>query len=118
MKTHRLTPRQRSQKLSVSWEGYGPGFWNADSILIVDYLQKDWTIQGTFYASLLRHLRETIKVKHRGKLRQGLLFHQGNAPAHTSIIAMAVINDCGFEFIQHPLFSPELAPSDFYSFPS
>ena len=49
-------------------------------------------------------------VKHRGKLSQGFLFHQYNPPAHTSVIAMAAINDCGFDLIQHPPYSPDLAP--------
>ena len=31
-----------------------------------------------------------------------------------SVIAMAAIDDCGFEFIQHPPFLPDLAPSDFH----
>ena len=30
---------------------------------------------------------------------KGVLFHQDIAPAHTTVIAMAAINDCGFELI-------------------
>ena len=42
-------------------------------------------------------------VKHRGKLSKGVLLHQDNASVHTSVIAMAAINDCGFEMIQFRL---------------
>ena len=45
-----------------------------------------------------------------------MLFHQDNAPAHTSVIAMAAINDCGFRLIKHPPNSPDFAPSDFHLF--
>ena len=45
----------------------------------------------------IRQLKENIKVKCRRKLSKGVLILQDNAPAHTSIIAMAAINDCGFE---------------------
>ena len=92
-------------------------FWDADGILMVDYLQKGQTINGQYYASLLRQLRETIKLKRRGKLSKGVLFHQDNAPVHKSAIAMAAINDCGFELVEHPPYSPDLAPSDFHLFP-
>ena len=33
-------------------------FWEADGILLIDYLQKGQTINGTYYASLLTELRE------------------------------------------------------------
>ena len=34
-----------------------------------------------------------------------------------SVIAMTAINDCGFEVIQCPPYSPDLATSDFHLFP-
>ena len=78
---------------------------------------KEQTINGTYYVLFLRQLRENIKVKRFGKLSKGVSFHHDNAPSHTSVIAMAVINDYGFELIQHPPFSPDLAPSYFHLFP-
>ena len=47
---------------------------------------------------------------------KGVLFHHDNAPAHTPAIAMAAINDCGFELIQHFPYSHDLAPSDLHLF--
>ena len=37
-----------------------------------------------------------------GKLTKGVLFHQDNAPAHKSVVAMAAVRDCGFELVDHP----------------
>ena len=92
-------------------------FWDADGILLIDYLQKGQTINGTCYASLLMQLREKIKIKRRGKLTKGVLFHQDNAPVHKFVIAMAAIHDRGFKLVEHPPYSPDLAPSDFHLFP-
>ena len=39
-----------------------------------------------------------------------MLFHQENAPAHTSLIAMAKINELRFQLLFHPPYSPDLAP--------
>ena len=44
------------------------------------------------------------------------MFHQDNAPAHTTVTAMAANNDCDFELFQRPLYSSDLAPSDLHLF--
>ncbi|KAK3095731.1 hypothetical protein FSP39_018221 [Pinctada imbricata] len=49
-------------------------------------------------------------------LVKGVLFHQDNAPNHKSVTAMAAIHDFGFYLIEHPPYSPDLAPSDFHLF--
>ena len=67
----------------------GGGVWgDADGILVADYLHKGQTINETFYGSLPRQLRESFKVKRHRKLSKDVLFHQDNAPAHSSVITM------------------------------
>ena len=63
---------------------------------------------------MIRKLREIIKEKRRGKLRQGVVFHQDNAPAHTITVTMATFRESGFKLSPHPSCSPVLAPSDFH----
>jgi len=46
-----------------------------------------------------------------------VLFHQDNAPAHKSAVALAAFRDCGFQLVKHPTYSSDLAPSDYYLFP-
>lgn len=92
-------------------------FWDTEGIIMVDYLEKGATITGSYYADQIRRLREAIKEKRRGKLRAKVLFHQDNAPAHKAEVAMTAIREAGFELVEHPPYSPDLAPSDFYLFP-
>ena len=92
-------------------------FWDSEGVLLVDYLEKGKTINGKYYANLLRQLRAKILELRPGKITKVVMFHQDNAPAHTSGIAMQTIKDCGFELLDHPPYSPDLAPSDFYLFP-
>ena len=47
---------------------------------------------------------------------KGVLFHQDNAPAHKSAVAMAAVCDCGFELVDHPPYFPDLAQSDYFLF--
>ena len=93
-------------------------FWDAKGIVLINYLQKGKTINGEYYAKLLRELQQAIKPKRPGKLTKGVLLHQDNAPAHKSLVAMSTVHDCGFELIDHPPHSPDLAPLDYFLFPN
>ena len=85
-------------------------FWDA-GVLLVDYLDKCNTITGAYFVDLLRQQINWIMC---GKLTRGVLFHQDNAPAHRSTVAMAAIQKCGFQLVEDPPYSPDLAPSDHY----
>jgi len=39
-----------------------------------------------------------------------------NAPVHKSMIAQEAVRDCGFVQLDHPAYSPDLAPSDYFLF--
>ena len=86
-------------------------FWDSEGILFIDYLPKGQTITGSYYANLIPKLREAIKEK------LGVLFLQYNAPPHRSEVALTAIRSAGFEVLDHPPYSPDLAPSDFQLFP-
>ena len=92
-------------------------FWDAEEILLINYLEHGKTITGKYYAELIAKLRQAIKSKRRGMLRRGVLFHQDNAPAHKARVSIAAINESGFELVDHPPYSPDLAPSHFFLFP-
>ena len=91
-------------------------FWDSEGILMIDYLEKGETLTSEYYSSLLVKLREEIRRKRRGKLAKGVLFHQDNAPIHKAARSMATIRENGFEIIEHPPYSPDLAPSDYFLF--
>ena len=130
---HHYTPESKQQ--SMQWKHAGSPcpkkaktvpsagkvmvtvFWDVEGVLMLDYLKKGQTITGPYYANLLTCLRDVLKVKRPGKLSKGVLFHQDNAPSHTSSVTMATIHKCGFELLPHPPYSPDLAPSDYHLFP-
>lgn len=95
----------------------GSIFWDSQGVVMIEYLSRGATITGSLYAEQIKKLRNEIREKRRGKLSKVVLFHQDNAPAHKSSVAMAAIEDAGFELMEHPAYSPDLAPSDFYLFP-
>ena len=62
-------------------------------------------------------LKDHHQVEHKNRRVYCVIFHQDNAPAHKSVLAMGKLMDLHYELLEHPPYSPELAPSDFYLFP-
>ena len=91
-------------------------FWDAEGILLIDYKERNTTVNAEYYAQLLNQLRQKIKEKRRGKLSLGVRLLHDNAPVHTAVVAKAAVKDCGFTEVAHPPYSPDLAPSDYFLF--
>jgi len=91
-------------------------FWDSKSVIMTDHLSKSSTVTGAYYANELRQLHEALKSKRRGKLRRWVLLLHDNAPGHISTVAMSAAAECGYELLPYSLYSPDLAPSDFYLF--
>jgi len=45
--------------------------------VLTDYLEHGSIVTGIYYADLIRKVQAALKEKRRGKLRHGMLFHQG-----------------------------------------
>ena len=93
-------------------------FWDAQCVIMLDFLAKKSTITGRYYANSLDELRTAIHEKRRGKLSKGILLQQNNARVHTCKIAMHAVEWNGYELIPLPTYSADLAPSDYFLFPN
>lgn len=69
---------------------------------------------------LLRCFARQLRPKNRRKKaahgEKKVLFHHDNAPAHTSMETMVKLDELRYELVDHPTYSPDLAPSDYYLF--
>ena len=74
-------------------------FWDAQGIIMLDFLAKKSIITGAYYANLLDQLRTVIREKRRGKLSKGILLQQDNMRVHTCKIAMDAAERNGHELI-------------------
>jgi len=92
-------------------------FWDQDGILLIYYLPKGQTINAEYYLSLLMQLKDILKEKRHGKLPKVGLFLHDNAPAHRALATQTNLNYLGFQRLDHPPCSPDLAPSDYHLFP-
>ena len=89
-------------------------FWDSERVVLVDFLEGKKTVTGAYYVEVLRKLRAKLAEKRPGKLHCGIIFHHDNAPAHSSQIVKGVLREFWWELLPHPLYSPDLAPSDFF----
>jgi histone-lysine N-methyltransferase SETMAR len=117
-----------TKQLSIEWRHSGspnPGkvlgyldILDQDGILLTDYLPTGQAINAEYYSSLLVQLKDILKEKHRArKGHQGYFFLHNNAPAHRALATQKKLVYLGFQCLDHPPYSPDLAPSDYHLFP-
>jgi len=61
-------------------------------------------------------LTDILKEKRRGKVTKGVLFLHDNAPAHRALATNKKLAYLGFQCLDHPSYSLDLAPLDYHLF--
>lgn len=94
-------------------------WWDWKGIVYYEVLPRGQTINAERYCVQLTKLKEEIQKK-RPELvnRKNVVFHQDNATPHTALATKSKLKDFGWEVMQHPPCSPDLAPSDYHLFRS
>lgn len=92
-------------------------FWDSQGPILEHYMEKGVTVTSVNYSNMLRNeLRPAIRSKRRGRLTQGVLLLHDNARPHTAHLTINTIRQLNWEVLEHPAYSPDLAPSDFHLF--
>jgi hypothetical protein len=79
-------------------------FWDQDSILLIDYVPKDQTINVEYYSSLLVQFKGTLKEKRRGKVTKGILFfHDKDLPHRVLASQNKLPTWTSSFFLTHPI---------------
>lgn len=92
-------------------------FCDRQRVLLVDFMPRNTTINADAYCATLRRLRQAIQNRRRGKLSRGIVLIHDNARPHTARQTQTLLHDAfHWDTFDHPPYSPDLAPSDFYLF--
>ncbi|KMQ82458.1 hypothetical protein RF55_22900 [Lasius niger] len=89
-----------------------------DGVIHHEFLPPNMTINGQFYTEVLDRLRKRIR-RVRPHFRQNgswLLLHDNARPHIALPVRLFLAQHCVVE-LQHPPYSPDLAPADFFLFP-
>jgi histone-lysine N-methyltransferase SETMAR len=89
-------------------------FWDYQVISPAAFKERNTTVTGECYASLIYKLKDAIKEKRRGKLSRGVRLLHDNAEAHTSVAGEAAVQCCAFQELNQPPYSPDLAPRVYF----
>ena len=84
--------------------------------LLVDFLPRGETINAVMYCETMNKLRCTIQNKILPMLSRGIVLLHDNARPHDGQCTQDLITSFGWEKIDYPLYSPDLAPSDYHLF--
>ncbi|GFW94458.1 histone-lysine N-methyltransferase SETMAR [Trichonephila clavipes] len=68
------------------------------------------------YCQTFKRLRRAIQNKRRGMLTNGVRLLHDNARPYTALVTKALLKQFKWEVLDHPPYSPDLAPIDFHLF--
>ena len=74
---------------------------------------------AAYYSQVIKvDLRRHLRTKRPEKIEHGWLLHHDNAPAHTARLTAETLDELDIQVLPHPPYSPDLAPCDFWLFPT
>lgn len=93
-------------------------FFDNDGIIHKEFVPPGQTVNAAFYEDVLKRLLQRIRRVRPDLHKSGkwVLLHD-NAPAHTAIRVRQFLAQHNVTVIDHPPYSPDLAPADFFLFP-
>jgi len=92
-------------------------FFILEGIVLYEFVPTGQTVNQAYYLEVLGRLRDKVRRK-RPELfaSNSWILHQDNAPAHTALSVKEVLATEQTTVLEHPAYSPDLAPSDFFLF--
>ena len=94
-------------------------WWDWKGVLYYELLPENQTIHSKKYCSQLDQLKAALDEKRLELVnRKHIIFHQGDARWHVSLMTRQKLLQLGWEVLIHPPYSPDIAPLDFHLFRS
>ena len=83
-----------------------------------EFVPRGQTVNEQFYKKVLTRLVNKIRQKRKDSWAgKTWILHHDNAPAHTSLSVKQFLVSKEITTLDHPPYSPDLAPCDFFLFP-
>jgi hypothetical protein len=101
---------------AIGWEGYAYCVLGFSGSAIAHFQKRGENINSAAYCPVLLKLQDATRRKRPGQLARVVLLHHDNARTHTARATHWRIQELQWELLEHPPYSPDLAPSDFCLF--
>jgi len=93
-------------------------FWNRKGVILTHCVPKSATVTGETYEDVLRKKFLPALHEKRPKMAAAVFFNHDKAPPHREARVHQFFDDNNFEVVPHAPYSPDVAPSDFWLFPT
>jgi len=88
--------------------------WDRQGVLLIEFLPQGTTINSAVYCEMLKKLRHAIQNKRHGMLSATILLLHNNTLPYSAAQTQDIITSFKWEHMDHPLYSPDLVPSDYH----
>jgi histone-lysine N-methyltransferase SETMAR len=93
-------------------------FFDDQGMVYTNYVPRGVSVNAAYIVDALRRFLKALRKK-RPELVAGEWFlHWDNAPVHTAEVVQTFLAKNSIQLIPHPPYSPDLAPADFFLFPT
>jgi histone-lysine N-methyltransferase SETMAR len=91
-------------------------FFDSKGLVYTHIVPRGATINAIYTVKVLGIFMKNLKKKRPAMLQQEWFFHWDNAPVHTAAVVKNWLAANAVQMLQHPPYSPDLAPADFFLF--
>ncbi|UYV73896.1 hypothetical protein LAZ67_11001326 [Cordylochernes scorpioides] len=95
-------------------------WWDQLGVIYYELLQPNETITGERYQQQLMRLNRALKIKRPlyAKRHDKVIYQHDNARPHVAKVVKETLEALQWDVLPHPLYSPDIAPSDYHMFRS
>jgi histone-lysine N-methyltransferase SETMAR len=93
-------------------------FFDSKGFIYTNFVPRGRTVNSAYIIEALDRFLKALKEKRLTMTAGTWWFHWDNAPVHTAVVVTNWMAARQFQIIKHQLYSPDLAPADFFLFPS
>jgi len=105
-------------KVHMSWAKHMVlAFFDAKGLIYTNIVPRGKTVNADYIVKTLQRFLEVFKKKRQNLAAIGWRFHWDNAPVHSAAKVRTWFAANAVEVIEHPPYSTDLAPANFFLFP-
>jgi histone-lysine N-methyltransferase SETMAR len=93
-------------------------FFDGEGIVQREFVPAGTSVTAAFYVDVSKSLRESVRRKRTQKWKNDWASYRDAAPSRTGMAVQQFLAKKQHSDCAHPPYSPDLAPSDFWPFPS
>ena len=92
-------------------------FWDMHDVLLLHFSPPNETVNSAAYQATFKKLKRAVQCKRPQMSDKRVLLLHDNARPHTGHVTVNLLERWGWEILQHPPYSPDLALLNFSSVP-